>query len=70
MFHQHDYDLSRQRYAEYTRHFDGLYVPIREGQPDLLRRLLAALRGTTRRQVMQPDARGESREARVGATAR
>ena len=46
MFHQQDYDLSRQKYHEYNAQFDRLYVPLHGEQPGLVRRLWAALQGS------------------------
>ncbi len=57
MFHQQDYDLSRQKYHEYNAQFDGLYVPLHGEQPGLIRRLWAALQGSRDMRV-QHTARG------------
>lgn len=43
MFHQNDYDLSRQKYHEYNEQFEGMYAPLQDKAPGVIQRLLAAL---------------------------
>jgi hypothetical protein len=69
VFHQQDYDLSRQRYAEYNAQFDGLYVPLPDETRGLVRRLLAALRSIGRAREPRRSAAVEAHEARSGAVA-
>jgi hypothetical protein len=70
MFHQQDYDLSRQRYAEYTRRFEGLYAPLPEEKASFVRRLLAALYSIGHTREPRPAASGEAHQARPGAVAK
>jgi hypothetical protein len=44
MFSEEIYDLSRQVHMLYSIQFEGLYVPLQDEKPGLVRRLLAALR--------------------------
>jgi hypothetical protein len=69
MFHQQDYDLSRQRYAEYNAQFDGLYVPLLEAKASVVRRLLAVLSRTGARWVGQSGVRRLPRPTDAGAVA-
>jgi hypothetical protein len=67
MFNENDYDLSRLRYREWNEQFKNQYVPVKDGQPNIVQRLHAALsrwlaRRTTR-QVLT------SRQQRVNHTA-
>jgi hypothetical protein len=70
MFHQQDYDLSRQRYAEYTRQFEGLYAPLPEEKASFVQRLLAALRGNGVRREEPSGVQRQPQTARTEAAAK
>jgi hypothetical protein len=70
MFHQQIYDLSRQVHAEYNAQFEGLYVPLQDEKPGLIRRLLASLRGSRDERTPHHAGRGNVQMNKAGAVAK
>jgi hypothetical protein len=70
MFHQQDYDLSRQKYQEYTASFEGQYVPMQDNKPSFVRQLLAALGGASRERTPHCGVKGKSHHAGAGVAAK
>jgi hypothetical protein len=75
MFDYNMFILSRQKQAEYDARMDGpwldgLDAPLWDDKPNLVQRLLAALRGVRREPVPHPGVADQSRQAHTGAVAK
>jgi hypothetical protein len=70
MFQEHIYDLSRLKYKEFDEQLEGLYVPLQDEKPGLVRRLLTALRGTSAGRAPKPSAQSSAREAHASVVAK
>ncbi|MCL4507632.1 MAG: hypothetical protein M1434_09440 [Chloroflexi bacterium] len=70
MTYGNEYELARLAFREWNEKFNNLYVPPTEKQPNVLQRLLAALRSSREVRAENRKAVTRGQNAQTGAVAK